>query len=975
MDKKNLLIVESSNKSLHMAESASNKLSGLVLEGIFTVFNERNRNDRIYTASKFIPHMNELLERKSQLEVVYGEMDHPEGFEISLERASHTIEELTYNESKNNVTGKIELLPTHLGNQARAISESGRPIFVSSRAAGITESNGEVTIKKLFTYDLVGDPGFASTAMRKSLNESLGLPNDAAYAIYDMSTDNSLNEYVTDKGGDGNAEQITRAHFEEYKLHLESQIVKLSKDLMAAVQDKYAGEDEIAKLSQELEFYKESNEQLKGYVNMVSSRSNELFSKLEDRTEVLEKHSNLIADELEGSINYSQIIAEAVNASDEIIKNTTSKEIAAIAQHVNSVAEACNSNFDQIYDRLATSKKYADHTAEGINTTSEQLEDLANYVSMVSEHVNKLTAYSDLSSNELNKAIGYISMLGEHVNGSINFSEYIARESNKTQGYAEMLGERLNETINYSEMLAEKLNYSINYQEHIAENLDYSIKYQEHIAENLSNTMDYSNYLGENLDVVTTAVKDTIETQSDMADHADYVIETLNSNKGLLKESAGLQTLKEYAMHTNTKDTLVTLMNQLDDIKNRVASLMAQEDAPMTEVEPAEVEPMEIEEVPSIDENPEMGDVQDIEDAAADSDLDDLTNDDSSEFGDEDYQSPSQDEEDEEDEDPFGDDFAGSDDDDLEDLEDLSSDEDDVEDEDEDEDELEIEVELAEAVTESSHMKEGDMTEEGDHGMEDATEDLEELDLDDDQAYVDVEGAIDDLDEEGDCKECAYEAKDYVKVLSENKIGVVEEVHNNKRYTVNIGGKLVEYAEHELEAKNHKSQNYSSDIKNMINEIKKREASKNLEDPHFFTFLTEQSKAAFDKLSPEVKEEVVAVAEQRTYYSEADVLAIIREVTTEQNETFEQRLLRNMPNEIKPIWEKLSYSQKQEKLHEATFFPLNSDLKMKHFWETRRFENKGGGRKLIAESLNNDSDVALPSDENIDAFMDKFRTR
>ena len=89
---------------------------------------------------------------------------------------------LTFNESANRVDGSIRLLNTHYGKEAKALILDGCPIFVSSRAAGVTESNGTVTVKKLFTYDAVADPGFASTKMNiKILNESLGF-NESANA-------------------------------------------------------------------------------------------------------------------------------------------------------------------------------------------------------------------------------------------------------------------------------------------------------------------------------------------------------------------------------------------------------------------------------------------------------------------------------------------------------------------------------------------------------------------------------------------------------------------------------------------------------------------------------------------------------------------------------------------------------------------------------------------------------------------------
>src|SRR5574343_663107 len=172
---KNVLIVENSTNSLAIKESAQGKKDAYVLGGIFTEFDVKNRNERVYTANKFLPCLNELNERIQNMGVVYGEFDHPDVFDTSLSRASHIIRNANYVKESNRVDGEIRLLNTYWGKEARALVDDGCPIFVSSRAAGITESDGTVTLKKLFTYDIVADPGFASAKMSvKVLNESFG---------------------------------------------------------------------------------------------------------------------------------------------------------------------------------------------------------------------------------------------------------------------------------------------------------------------------------------------------------------------------------------------------------------------------------------------------------------------------------------------------------------------------------------------------------------------------------------------------------------------------------------------------------------------------------------------------------------------------------------------------------------------------------------------------------------------------------
>ena len=155
---KPVLIVENSTNSL-VRESASTGSKDFILNGTFTEFGVKNRNERIYTAEKFLPALGELNERMNSLGAVYGEFDHPDVFDTSLSRASHIITKAEYVSEKNTVEGEIKLLSTYWGREAKALVNDGCPVFVSSRAAGITESDGSVSLKKLFTYDIVADPG------------------------------------------------------------------------------------------------------------------------------------------------------------------------------------------------------------------------------------------------------------------------------------------------------------------------------------------------------------------------------------------------------------------------------------------------------------------------------------------------------------------------------------------------------------------------------------------------------------------------------------------------------------------------------------------------------------------------------------------------------------------------------------------------------------------------------------------------
>ena len=148
--------------------SADNKY---ILEGIFTEFDIENRNGRVYKQKEFMRHFKALKEEISKGSCL-GELDHPKEFATSLNTASHQIIDIWLDEANNCVRGKIKLLTTSAGKNARALVDDGINLHISSRAAGTVTEDKSVRIHKLFTYDLVATPGFANAKLT-GVNEGI----------------------------------------------------------------------------------------------------------------------------------------------------------------------------------------------------------------------------------------------------------------------------------------------------------------------------------------------------------------------------------------------------------------------------------------------------------------------------------------------------------------------------------------------------------------------------------------------------------------------------------------------------------------------------------------------------------------------------------------------------------------------------------------------------------------------------------
>ena len=339
---KPVLIVEHCLDGLKPINETAKAKGDYILGGTFTEFNIRNRNDRIYTADRFIPHLNDLLERKKTLGVIYGEFDHPDVFDTSLSRVSHTIEKAFFVKETNVVKGEIRLLNTHWGKEARALVDDGCPIFVSSRAAGVTESDGTVTVKKLFTYDCVADPGFSSARMEvKSINESLGFNENNNFRIYDLSEDSKINDYVNMSKD----EFVTKQQMLDYSNYLTEEIEKFKNQINEMV--KGNGDFDPAKLNEKLEYFEklqESQTKIAKYLDYLAEKLQFVVNEnveLKKTTTELIKHNDYLAENLEKSINYTEYIAENLDKSidySKYIAETLDKNIdfsEYIAEHVD----------------------------------------------------------------------------------------------------------------------------------------------------------------------------------------------------------------------------------------------------------------------------------------------------------------------------------------------------------------------------------------------------------------------------------------------------------------------------------------------------------------------------------------------------------------------------------------------------------------------------------------------------------------
>ena len=141
-------------------ESTENSTGGkdLYLKGICIQGGVKNANQRVYPVTEIGRAVNTLNDQISGGYSVLGEVDHPEGLNINLDRVSHMITE-RWMDGPNGY-GKLKVLPTPMGQIVQTMLESGVKLGVSSRGSGnVTEDGtGQVSDYEIITVDIVAQP-------------------------------------------------------------------------------------------------------------------------------------------------------------------------------------------------------------------------------------------------------------------------------------------------------------------------------------------------------------------------------------------------------------------------------------------------------------------------------------------------------------------------------------------------------------------------------------------------------------------------------------------------------------------------------------------------------------------------------------------------------------------------------------------------------------------------------------------------
>lgn len=177
------LITELFEDMEYITEAKENGEKEHYIHGIFLQAEQKNRNGRIYPLhimdKEVTRYMNNIVKKNR----AYGELGHPAGPQINLDRVSHIIVDLK--RDGNNFIGKAKITDTPMGNIAKGLMKSGANLGVSSRGLGTLKAmrDGTMQVQQDFHLatagDIVADPS-APDAFVKGIMENVEWVYDSA---------------------------------------------------------------------------------------------------------------------------------------------------------------------------------------------------------------------------------------------------------------------------------------------------------------------------------------------------------------------------------------------------------------------------------------------------------------------------------------------------------------------------------------------------------------------------------------------------------------------------------------------------------------------------------------------------------------------------------------------------------------------------------------------------------------------------
>ena len=155
-----MLLITEVNDNINLVTEEVNGEKQYHIDGIFMQAEQKNRNGRVYPQKTLMNEVRRYNNEYVKTNRAMGELGHPDGPQLNLERVSHLIKELRVD--GNDIYGKAKILDTPYGKIVKDLIKEGVKIGVSSRGMGsLKQVNGVNEVQEDFSLsavDIVADP-------------------------------------------------------------------------------------------------------------------------------------------------------------------------------------------------------------------------------------------------------------------------------------------------------------------------------------------------------------------------------------------------------------------------------------------------------------------------------------------------------------------------------------------------------------------------------------------------------------------------------------------------------------------------------------------------------------------------------------------------------------------------------------------------------------------------------------------------
>jgi hypothetical protein len=153
------LITETIEEVAYLTENANGEKQHFI-EGVFMQAETKNKNGRVYPKPILVKEAMRYVTEYVNKNRALGELNHPTGPSVNLDRVSHKVTWLY--ENNNDFYGKAKILDTPCGQIVKNLMNEGVKLGVSTRGMGSLEKKGSVNVVKedfmLAAIDIVADP-------------------------------------------------------------------------------------------------------------------------------------------------------------------------------------------------------------------------------------------------------------------------------------------------------------------------------------------------------------------------------------------------------------------------------------------------------------------------------------------------------------------------------------------------------------------------------------------------------------------------------------------------------------------------------------------------------------------------------------------------------------------------------------------------------------------------------------------------